>query len=104
MLLALAEIVPFFVLLWLLIRVKGLPDAALAWTMRVTSNGLGLLILSKCLDQGTLRVLPAAAIMLASTLVAECTCLPLPVTVALAVAAGVVMVLSAYAFDFLVPQ
>ncbi len=67
---AMVEIFPFFIVLWLLIRLFGLPGAALAWTLRVTLNCIALFILSGCVDRQMLRLLPAIVMMLLCLLTA----------------------------------
>ena len=49
-----AEIVPFFLVLWFLTTRLGLPGAALAWTLRVTANCIVLHLLSGCIPDRTL--------------------------------------------------
>ncbi len=64
--LALAEVVPFFTVLWILVHAMGLPGAALAWTLRVSCNCLALFAVSGCYHRGMIRLLPALGLMLAS--------------------------------------
>jgi len=65
-----AEVVPFLLGLWLLIRYLGLPGAALAWTLRVGADCLALLWFADSLRGMVLRALPAVGLMLLSFVLA----------------------------------
>jgi O-antigen/teichoic acid export membrane protein len=65
------EVVPFLLGLWLLIRLAGLPGAALAWSLRVGADCIALLWLAGCLHGLVLRALPGVALMALSFLLAE---------------------------------
>ena len=73
---SMVEIVPFFCVLFLLIRTMGLPGAALAWTLRVVINCLVLFVLSGCFAGGLRRILLPLILMILS----EATALLLPMT------------------------
>jgi O-antigen/teichoic acid export membrane protein len=64
------EIAPFLLCLWLLIQHAGLPGAALAWTLRVGADCLGLLWFARSLHGMALRALPAVGLMLLSFVIA----------------------------------
>jgi O-antigen/teichoic acid export membrane protein len=65
------EIVPFLLGLWLLIRLAGLPGAALAWSLRVGADCIALLWLAGCLRGILLRAIPGVTLMLLCFLLAE---------------------------------
>jgi O-antigen/teichoic acid export membrane protein len=66
-----AEILPFLAGLWFLIEAAGLPGAALAWTLRVTVDCVGLIALSRCLQGVWLRALPAVLLMFCCYVLAQ---------------------------------
>jgi O-antigen/teichoic acid export membrane protein len=85
----LAQLVPFLLSVWGLMKLAGLPGAAVAWSLRVTLDGMLLYWLSGCLSRDTARLLPAAGLMLGSTVFALLVPLPLLPSAALAAALGV---------------
>jgi len=69
--LGLIEILPFFVVLWFMIEMMGLPGAALAWCLRVTINAAVLFWLSRCLPANLWRMAPAILLMASALLIAR---------------------------------
>jgi O-antigen/teichoic acid export membrane protein len=65
------EVVPFVLGLWVLIRMLGLPGAALAWTLRVSGDCIALLWLARCLERRMLRAVPAVALMAFSVMLTQ---------------------------------
>jgi O-antigen/teichoic acid export membrane protein len=93
------EVVPFFALLWFMITTLGLEGAAMAWTIRVTSNCVVLYILSGCAPRNPVRLLPAVALMLGSLLAARLIPMSAETALAAAVAVGLVFAGLTYAID-----
>jgi O-antigen/teichoic acid export membrane protein len=93
------EIVPFFLVLWLLIHLLGLPGAALAWTLRVTINCVALFVLSRTLPENLWRLAPAVGLMVAA--LATALLVPVGGLAALggAIVLGLVFVTCAYRLD-----
>ncbi len=88
----LAQLMPFLLSVWGLMKLAGLPGAAVAWTLRVTLDGLLLYWLSGCISRDATRLLPAAGLMLCSTLFALLVPLPLVGSVLTAAGMGVTFV------------
>jgi len=65
------EVIPFILGLWLLIRLAGLPGAALAWSLRVGADCIALLWLAGCMRGILLRAIPGVTLMLLCFLLAE---------------------------------
>jgi O-antigen/teichoic acid export membrane protein len=93
------EIVPFFLVLWLLITTLGLPGAALAWTLRVTINCIVLFVLSRCYPSDLWRVAPAVVLMLGCVLVARLVPMNSLTALALAVVVGLAFAILACCLD-----
>jgi O-antigen/teichoic acid export membrane protein len=93
------EIIPFFLVLWLLIHLLGLPGAALAWTLRVTINCVALFVLSRTLPENLWRLAPAVGLMVAA--LATALLVPMGGLAALggAIVLGLVFVTCAYRLD-----
>jgi O-antigen/teichoic acid export membrane protein len=94
-----AEIVPFFLVLWFLTMRLGLPGAALAWTLRVTVNCIVLHILSGCIPDKPWRALPAVLLMAGSLLVARLVPMSTVTAVILAVGVGLALASCAMILD-----
>lgn len=82
------EVVPFLVGLWFLIRLAGLPGAALAWSLRVGADCIALLWLAGCRQGLPLRAIPGVALMVFCFLLAEGFMPPLAPALGLAVMTG----------------
>lgn len=93
------EIVPFFCVLWVLIQLWGLPGAAAAWTLRVTSNCFVLFWLSGCRMPDFLRLLPALVIMLAALLLAQFVALTTLEAIAAAIMVGFIFLATTISID-----
>jgi O-antigen/teichoic acid export membrane protein len=85
----LVQLVPFLASVWGLMKLAGLPGAALAWSLRVTLDGMLLYWLSGCLSRDTLRLLPAAVLMLGCSVIALLVPMSLAVSAVAAAAMGV---------------
>jgi O-antigen/teichoic acid export membrane protein len=94
-----AEIIPFFAVLYLLITTMGLPGAALAWTLRVTINCVVLFIVSGCWPHNLWRVAPAVLLMTAALAIARFIPLTMIEAAAAAAAAGLIFAILGYALD-----
>lgn len=97
--LGMIEVVPFFALLWLLIHLMGLPGAAIAWSVRVTSNAAVLFWLSHCLPAQKWRLLPAILLMAGSLALTRLLPMGGQTALALAVAFGLAFAGLSYALD-----
>jgi O-antigen/teichoic acid export membrane protein len=94
-----AEIVPFFLVLWFLTTRLGLPGAALAWTLRVTANCIVLHLLSGCIPDRPWRVLPAVLLMAGSLLIVRVVPMSTVATLILAVCLSLAFAILAMILD-----
>jgi O-antigen/teichoic acid export membrane protein len=95
----LLQLVPFLASVWGLMKLAGLPGAAVAWSLRVTLDGMLLYWLAGCLSRDTLRLLPAAALMLAASMIALLVPMSAAVAAAAAAAMGVLFVMLGLLID-----
>ncbi len=96
---SMVEILPFFCVLWVLIKWWGLPGAAAAWTLRVTINLVALYLLSDCLSQQTWRLVPGMLIMTGALIVSLLIPMNLIASACAAAMAGLAMAVATYRLD-----
>ena len=65
------EVVPFIIILWFLLKLFGLPGAALAWVLRASIDALLLFAAARFKFQHLVQVTPALALVLAAYVVAQ---------------------------------
>ena len=94
-----AEVLPFFLVLWLLMTHFGLPGAALAWSLRTTADCLILMRVSGYWSFRLIRALPAAGCVALCWAVASFVPMSLAATVLAAVAAGTAAIGLGLLFD-----
>jgi O-antigen/teichoic acid export membrane protein len=94
-----AEVIPFFVVLWLLTTNFGLPGAALTWALRTAIDAFLLMRVARCWDSRLLRAIPAMLVLAACFVVAKFAAPPIALAILLAVAAGLGMLALGVMFD-----
>lgn len=95
----LIEVIPFFIVLWLLIENLGLPGAALAWTLRVSINCVVLFLLSDAINRKTLILLPGILLMLASLTIAVAVPMSIATSAITATMVGLTFAILTYVLD-----
>ncbi|HTI02382.1 MAG TPA: flippase [Acidisoma sp.] len=95
----LVEILPFFLVLWLLLSTMGLPGAAWAWSLRVTLNCGALLVLSGCFDRETWRLFPALVLMCLALAIVQVVPMTAVIAFAFAVPFGIAFAVLGYSLD-----
>ena len=95
----LIEIVPFFIVLFILIKTMGLPGAALAWTLRVSINCIVLSMISGCFVGNSKRLLFPLLLMLASEGIALTASLTAVQSLVAAIVVGLMFLCSALLVD-----
>ncbi len=95
----LVEVLPFLLVLWLLITTMGLPGAAWAWTIRVTTNLFALLWLSRCFNQEVWRLAPAFMLMALALALARLVPMTSIVSIGFAIPFGLCFAVLSYRLD-----